>query len=966
MQKAQNLLESVEVSFSRGLHDLRLKQAFIVFFLGLHVVVAYALFGWGSPFFEGHDFQNLYFYVSLFIYGFNVVELFILTFLKSNFTSTKQTNRRLLFLNYALCIQVFLDGNLVYCTEPVFLLVGFCVFTLRIRQVVILQHITNSLEVCSETHLVDTACNQPRKQRNKILVALFDLRRTNLRSVVAWSLVALSYNFASNLWCLVSTPRHTLPHSTVESIVHRNPPNTSAFNSTVHIVHQRPVYPLLRNEKKVPRPISPSGYHCVSLPVVFSNPISRENNLKGVGTCDHRGVLSSSTRDFGFGHGFNLLSRENAHFMGSALHSNQCPQKPWQPPCDDHECSSREVLPAEPHSLFWYVPVSSPTQKWWGRSEEEGDLWYTEQSTDVSGKGWGWVCGDQLSPAPNPISKGQPLEWLSSALLFWSEQARMGTNRSATLLLTATRAAFHFPYLIYYSQDIFFINRILYNKGDEDCAEKVEFWCFLMEALRILHSETFFLERDLLHFQDEGCQAPVPNSTCAHQWTQAQEKVHKIAENWRAILNQMAADVLFRNVLLTLYMGCILILKAYELLRKYILVGYRSGLRTKNTRVLIAQNNSTVIKTRTTDTALLESMHVLRSLNRNVALTVLGSFVFILFSSLAVVSASTQVFNTSDSLFPTYGWVLNARVLEDGEIFYREPFVYFFLLLFFSFLTAGFFYFLYAIILRPLFFLLFWHRLKTKLRSINPQGGKKLRKYIWPLYLRTTALLEGLCVNVAIVLGWISQSWYTSPWPWKYTPWYFVRPQTWNMTFFINCVFLPVVSVFAINYLLECSVYETLFWSRIEEKVLVLEEKVHQEEVETLLSLEEGSGSSLTKWFRDHHTQKTTRQCFLWQPLAWRCHNLNPEAEDFIANLLIAHTIHLQFGEHSYHGKHSLFSYRFVEKHLEDFRPIHRTQLSDRSCHLQGILEAHKREYARVHSLKLVTTSKLVKHLFEV
>lgn len=425
----------------------------------------------------------------------------------------------------------------------------------------------------------------------------------------------------------------------------------------------------------------------------------------------------------------------------------------------------------------------------------------------------------------------------------------------------------------------------------------------------------------------------------------------------------MSIDVWFRNIILTLYMGIILLLKAYELLRKYILVGYRPDLQIKHKALVITTSKKKLSKTVPTDLALLDAMYVLRSLNKNVGLTVLGSFVFVLFTSMVVISASTQFYNTANSFFPTYGWILHARVLLNGTTYYREPFLYIFLLLVLSFSTASVLYLLYSTFIRPLFFLFFWHHLKIKLQSQKER--KYVKKYVWSLYLRTTALFEGLYINIAIVLGWVSQSWYTSPWPWKYTPWYFVSPQTWNMTFFINCIFLPIVSVFAINYFVECSLRETRFWSRIQDTDLVLEGKIKNEEVETLLNLEDDD-QSLRIWFSENHSNSSEKYCLLSNSLTWRSHSLDPRAEEFIANLLIAHTLHLQFGDHVYHGKHSLFTYNFVSNHLEDFESIHKKQLAYRSHHLQTILDARKKEYEQIHNLKNISSSKLVTHFFNI
>lgn len=534
------------------------------------------------------------------------------------------------------------------------------------------------------------------------------------------------------------------------------------------------------------------------------------------------------------------------------------------------------------------------------------------------------------------------------------------------------------------------------------CLRETEFWVHLQLALYVLETNT--LQQDGLFSkkvlssadwaaQDRGDRGwpaswhldSVENvSACQKSKRAVLASVLEDLGTWSRVMQRAEPQMLLRNWLLTLFFGAVLLRKAHVNFLRYNLVPLhvsRSQVKSPDTDegVLLYFNLGTGADRQKLRLRLGEKTGsgalLLYTLHQQVWKNVLVFATLVLAVTLTLVALLTSK-RHPHSPWPTHAWFFNALVnTKTHTADVRSPGLYFFLLLLLSILCGALVHGVCSLVLKPIFFFWLFKRLVKKRYG---HTGAEDKAVVRAMYLRTFAMHEGLVFSCLVVLGWVIQCFYSSPWPWKYTPWFLLPTQAWNLALFVNCVYMPVVLTFGVHYVLECVAYESLFWKRASPNArdtlstagALREEQTAVEEdiVEGLLASEDAAGrgggtetketgtdklveASWQVWLRNQ-TSKSQRLCFAAQGAEWTP-ELSPAAERIISESFLALLVLSSFDSRQ-SGSSVLLVYHdgLLGQTVQKYSSLRHRLLKRRFQQLSRDLQMSQKEHDRLHQLQ--------------
>ena len=723
----------------------------------------------------------------------------------------------------------------------------------------------------------------------------------------------------------------------------------------------------------------------------------------------------------------------------------------------------QSVPPPRPEAgLVWHIPIVNPTQEPYRQAPETILVSLSQRNYKslplVSSK----LClpSQSLPESWTPHSLPLPLGWFSQRLQHHGLQYQTLSNTSVPdrrrlLLRKALHAALQVPYLLHsleknrywvfcsspelgcditatHLSELDAVLSLSAAQGSAtnetaqyaSCLRETEFWVHLQLALYVLETNT--LQQDGLfsktvpsgtdwaaqNFEKRSWPASwqldsVHNaSTCKDTKQAVLSSVLEDLKAWSHVMQRAEPQMFVRNWLLTLFFGAVLLRKAHVNFLRYNLVPLHAGrsqvksLDTDQGVVLYftlgrgaeRQKLKLRLGEKTGSGALL-----LYTLHQHVWKNVLIFTVLVLSVSLLLVALLTSN-RHPHSLWPTHAWFFNALVNTNtytADV--RSPGLYFFLLLVLTVLCAALVYGVCSLVLKPIFFFWLFNRLKKKR---YPHTEHEDKAVVEAMYLRTFAMHEGLVFNCLVVLGWTIQCFYSSPWPWKYTPWFLLPTQAWDLALFVNCVYMPIVLTFGLHYVLECVAYESLFWKRASpnSKVSVdtantLGEEQKELEKDILEGLfagngterklpgdtgkaegggRDGSGSGEEKelveaswkvWLRNQ-TSKSQRLWFAGRGSEW-IPELSPAAERIISESFLALLVLSSFDSRQ-SGSSVLLVYHdgLLKQTVQKYTSLRQRLLKRRFAQLSHDLELSQTEHDRLHELQRSYKKELMQKLY--
>lgn len=744
--------------------------------------------------------------------------------------------------------------------------------------------------------------------------------------------------------------------------------------------------------------------------------------------------------------GLNLFGKLNQDFLGFTTNKiRECVVIPYMPSC--HKPSVPCGTTSENlHSLyqakldqityrsnwFWHVPLVNPKSVTY--SEDQDIVWLSQNKKGVS-QVISRFCYLGDSTLPTKVLS-LPLGWTSLRFQYSTlqeqlrQQINLGVNQNSSFIQTkiyrekliskAIEAVLQVPFLLHTleannywhfclhpetgcdltKEHLSELDSLLFqlHKSQPNihqpmtynqCLQETHFWIYFRAALEIIERNTLeqdgLLQEDIdLAWIDQWKVQQLNNvNSCLYTKHTVLKQIITHFKAWALVMQRNEPQTLFRNWLLTLFFGAILLRKGCTSFLRYSIVPLyfartqiRPHAKRKNVFYLSYFYTYKGEKTRshlqlgekTGSGALL-----LYTLYRYIWKGVILFAALVISISLLLVSLLTKKRNF-ETHWPSYAWYFNALLDKenfDGNV--RNPGGFFFLLLLFSVMVGMFTYAVLSIFLKPLLF----SRVMKKLKKNHYQHTKKEGKaVVWAMYLRTFAMYEGLVFYSLIFIGWIMQSFYASPWPWKYKPWFLLPAKAWNLALFVNCVYMPIVFVFGLHYIFECVVYESLFWSRAlpqkrtyedvsiktqnEQASVISEFQIKNESTTDVSERKEAEevGTALKMWSTENDSRAL--RIFFWAKQKEWIAPLTETAKEIISEAFLALLVINSF-EDKQSGSKSLLLYQhgLLKKTMVEYNSLHKKLLDNRYKHLKYEIDINQEEDKRLHLLQKSEYKKL-------